>query len=164
MKNKTKLIGALAGAVLTVFLLLTACSSSLSAPYNYSVIGMNEPIPSITAVVGDRNFEGSSVTHSAKPEDGNLAMTCSYKNSPDLSRDIQTYIQTLVDSHGFATVVDFQPEMPTNGAMLTRPSDTGDGTLMLTIQVKDEKSYSVHLESMTQDGAQSQLEQLESDA
>lgn len=141
-----KIIGLALAAVL--MLSFAACTPSVTAPTSYSVIGCSEPIPAITEVVGSRSFEGSSTTLGADPEKGNLAITCSYTDVTDIEKDLQTYIKKMVDSYGFTETTPWNPEKPTDGAVLTKPSEVEGEVLTMTITVPDSTSYNIRLESI----------------
>lgn len=137
-----KIIGLLCAACL--MLSIAACSMS-SSPETYSV-GQETPVPSITAVVGERDFQGSSMT--AQGGDGDLlSMSCSYENIPDTGKDITQYIQALTTEHGFTTSTPFDAEHPEKGAVLTKPAAQEGNTLTLTIEVPEANAYRIELKS-----------------
>lgn len=122
--------------------LLTACKSP-TGPLNYNVAGTAADIPTITSVVGERSFVGSSVTRYAKAEEGNLSVTCAYSGSPDVSADIQQYCDALA-ANGFTL------QIPFNGtkAVLTAPSTITGQHIQMTVTMTDSSSYTVMTEIM----------------
>ena len=137
-----KLFGLVCAACL--MLSIAACSV-LSAPESYAV-GSEPPIPSITQVVGNREFQGSSTT--AQGGDGDLlSISCSYEKIPDVAKDISSYITTLTTTYGFTVSTPFDPGDVQKGAVLTKPASREGHTLTLTIEVPTADSYRIELKS-----------------
>ncbi len=137
---------------LTLFLLpalccvlLAACSSS-TGPANYNVAGTLSDIPTITSVVGDRSFVGSSVTRYANAEEGNLSVVCAYSGSPNVEDDIQRYCDALVENNGFTLQTAYDGEH----AVLTAPSSIEGQGIQVTITA-DDGGYSITAEIMETD-------------
>lgn len=134
------------GFLCAVCLVLSvAACSGFSSPETYSV-GDENPVPSITAVVGEREFLGSSMTANGG-SGALLSMACSYENIADISSDLSQYIQALTSEHGFTISTPFDAEHPEQGAVLTKPAEQEGHTLTLTIEVPDASSYRIELKS-----------------
>lgn len=132
--------------VCAVGLMLSAAACNmLSAPETYSV-GSETPIPSITKVVGERDFQGSTTT--AQGGNGDmLSMSCSYENIPDLAKDLSTYIETLTSTYDFIQTTPFDAQAPEKGAVLSKPASEEGQTLTLTITVPGPNAYRIELKS-----------------
>jgi hypothetical protein len=110
-----------------------------TGPQNYNVAGAASDIPTITSVVGDREFVGSSVTRYAKAEQGNLSVTCAYSGASDPEADINAYSDVLVQEN------DFTVETAWNGrcTVLTAPSTIEGQHLQITVTMTDDDGYTV---------------------
>lgn len=137
---------------LLCILLLAACKSP-TGPLNYNVAGTTSDIPTITSVVGERSFVGSSVTRYAKAEEGNLSVTCAYSGATDVSDDIQRYCDTLTTNNGFTLQIPFDGTK----AVLTAPSTITGQHIQVTITLTDSSSYTIMTEIMDDTDASSAL-------
>lgn len=143
MKKFRKLAcGLLCAACLT---LSVAACNMFPPPDTYSV-GGEDPIPSITQVVGDRPFEGSSATLGGGGDEV-LSQACSYENIEDVAQDLSLYITTLTTTYGFTATTPLDPKKPEQGAVLTKPAAKEGHTLTLTITVPSADSYRIELKS-----------------
>lgn len=128
--------------------LLSACKTS-AGPSNYNVAGVQTEIPSITTIVGERNFAGSSVTRYAKAEDGNLAVTCAYSGAERPEEDVSRYCAVLVSEKGFTLQSDYS----TGQAVLTAPSDNEGERVQMTITPRNSDGYTITTELLEIDAA-----------
>ena len=144
MKKFVKKSMLLVVPILCSLIVLTACKTQ-AGPSNYNVAGVVEDIPTITSVVGSRDFVGSSVTRYAKAEEGNLSVTCVYSGAEDPTADIQKYCNALIAENGFTL---HQAEDPTDTqTILTAPSTIAGQHIQITI-VPSSSGYSIVTEIM----------------
>lgn len=132
-------------AAAVVALSVTACRT-FSPPDTYTV-GEETPVPSITAVVGGRDFAGSSTTTQGGSGGDPLSVACTYENISDVGGDLSQYISALTSAYGFHETSAFDPSHPEKGAVLQKPAAAPGHTLTLTITVPQEGSYRISLES-----------------
>ena len=125
-------------------LAFVACKAP-TGPVNYNVSGAANDIPTITSVVGERTFEGSSVTRHAKAEKGNLSVTCAYSGATDPAKDVEAYCKVLVEEYGFTQLSDFDSGV---GAVLTAPSENDGQGIRMTITPTNNDGYTIVVESV----------------
>lgn len=129
----------------TMCLLAFVACKAPTGPVNYNVSGAANDIPTITSVVGERTFEGSSVTRHAKAEKGNLSVTCVYSGASDPAEDVEAYCKMLVNENGFTQLSSFDSG---SGAVLTtRPNNDGQAVRM-TITPTNNDGYTIVVESV----------------
>lgn len=144
MKKFVKKSMLLVVPILCSLIVLTACKTQ-AGPSNYNVAGVTDDIPTITSVVGSRDFVGSSVTRYAKAEEGNLSVTCVYSGAEDPAADVQKYCDTLTAENGFTL---HPAEDPTSKqTILTAPSTIAGQHIQITIMA-DNQGYTIVTEIM----------------
>lgn len=139
--------------ILCSLLILTACKTQAGPSY-YNVAGVTKDIPTITSVVGSRDFVGSSVTRYAKAEEGNLSVTCVYNGVENPADDIQKYCDLLIAENDFT----LYPTTDSNNTttVLTAPSTIEGQHIQITI-LADSTGYTIVTEIMEDDDAASVL-------
>lgn len=153
MKKFVKKSMLLVVPILCSLIVLTACKTQ-AGPSNYNVSGVIDDIPTITSVVGSRDFVGSSVTRYAKAEEGNLSVTCVYGGAEDPNADIRKYCDTLTTENGFTLYPSEDPTDTTT--ILTAPSTIAGQHIQITI-VPSASGYSIVTEIMDDGDAASVL-------
>lgn len=139
--------------ILCSLIILTACKTQAGPSY-YNVAGVTKDIPTITSVVGSRDFVGSSVTRYAKAEEGNLSVTCVYSGVENPADDIQKYCDLLIAENGFTQYPTTDPNDTTT--VLTAPSTIEGQHIQITI-LADSTGYTIVTEIMEDDDAASVL-------
>ena len=131
-------------------LAVAACSTP-SGPQNYNVAGVQADIPTITSIVGDRNFVGSSISRYANPEDGNVSVLCTYSGAGDAADDIERYCTELTQNNVFLLQKPYDGE----SAVLVAASTIEGQSICMTITATDNSGYNIETKIVEESAAPS---------